>query len=435
MKKISIVFVCMLAVLSVFAQTITLEFRGTNKIRNFQAVVDGDSYYSNTNKIKPGNAVQKSITINDADTGSHTLEIYRANNIASKNTGDVAGTPVFSTTFRTREGYSTIISIRNGRATFTEKKLATSNDAYQNNYGDLLSRVRSYSSQSDRATALREAFSSPNNYFTSAQVRQLLSLVYTESVRLELAKAAYPGVTDPANYTQVNDVLTLQASRDELYNFTHSSGSTTIRTPMSDYAFTQLLQSANAHPSSWDKVREIREAISKTTNYFTVSQLRQLMLVAPSESDRLDIAKMAYKNIIDPLNYSQVLDVINSQSGRDELANYIRQNGGTITYTSRTPMSDAAFNQVYQKAANHFLSWDKTRDVKAAVNNTSNYFTTAQIRQLAMLLTNEDDRLEVAKTGYKNVTDAANYRQLYDMFTTQSYRDDLNTYIINHPQQ
>jgi len=437
MKSITILLVSILCSLSMLAQTITIQFRGTNKSRNFQAVIDGDSYYSNTNKVKPGNAIQKSITINDVDTGSHTLEMYRANNIVSKNTGTVTGMPILTTTFRVREGYNMIIGVRaNGRVTFTETKMKNDNgDAYQNNYDQLLSIVNSQSAQSDRISSLRNAFTNANNYFTSSQVRQLLSLIYTESVRLELAKLAYPGVTDPANYSVINNVLTQQSSRDELYNFTHSLGSTTVRTAMSSVSFSQLLQNINAYASSWDRVRMIRESVSNAANYFNISQLRQLMSIASSESDRLDIARMAYKNIIDPVNYTQVFDLLGTQTSRDELASYIRSNGGTVTYTSRTPMNDAAFNQLVQKASNHFLPWDKLRDVKAAVSDANNYFTTAQVRQLMSIITNEVDRLDIAKTAYRNVTDAGNYRQLYDMFNNQSSRDELNTYIINHPQQ
>jgi hypothetical protein len=437
MKSLIILLVSIICSLSMLAQTITIQFRGTNKVRNFQAVIDGDSYYSNTNKIKPGNAIQKSITINDADTGTHSLEMYRANNSASKNNGTITGSPILSTTFRVREGYDMIIGVRqNGRVTFTEKKMATGNgDAYQNNYNQLLSQVNNYSSQADRVSALRNAFNSPNNYFTSGQVKQLLSLVYNESTRLELAKLAYPGVTDPANYSTVNDVLTQQASRDDLYNFTHSSGTASVKTAMNDYAFSQLLQRINANASTWDRVRVIRETVSQANNYLSIAQLRQLMSIAPAESDRLDIARMAYKNITDPQNYAQVLDLISTQSSRDELVTYIRANGGAITYTARTPMADAAFTQLLQKASNHFLPWDKVRDVKNAVSDVSNYFTTAQVRQLLNIVATEADRLDIAKTAYRNVTDAGNYRQLYDMFANQSSRDELNTYIINHPQQ
>lgn len=435
MKSITILIACIFYSLSMLAQNITVQFRGINKNRNYMVVLDWDSYYSNTGKFKPGNDIQKSITVNDADTGLHTLEIYRSGNSASKNAGNNSGNPILKNTFRVREGYDMIIDVMgNGRATFTEKRSNENGDAYQNNYNQLLSTVSSYVGQFDRINALRNAFNNPNNYFTSAQVKQLLALIYTESVRLELAKLAYPGVTDPANYTLVNDVLTQQASRDELYYFTHSAGTTTIKTPMSDLAFSQLLQKVNAYASPWDRIREIRETVSKAYNYFNIYQLRQLMSVAAAENDRLDIAKMAYKNIVDPQNYTQVFDLFSTQASRDELISYIRSNGGTINYTARIPMSDAAFNQLLQKASAHFFPWDKLKDVKAAVSDDNNYFTTAQVRQLLSILNSETDRLDIAKTAYKNVTDAGNYRQLYDLFTTQSSRDDLNTYIINHPQ-
>ena len=36
-------------------------------------------------------------------------------------------------------------------------------------------------------------------------------------------------------------------------------------------------------------------------------------------------------------------------------------------------MADAIFTQVLQKASNHFLLWDKVRDIRDAYNNPSYY--------------------------------------------------------------
>ncbi len=91
-------------------------------------------------------------------------------------------------------------------------------------------------------------------------------------------------------------------------------------------------------------------------------------------------------------------------------------------------MSNAAFNQVLQKVSNHFLPWDKVRDAKEAFNNTSNLFTTYQIRQILSVISAETERLELAKLAHRTVTDPGNFLQLLDMFTSQTSKDDLTNY-------
>lgn len=59
-----------------------------------------------------------------------------------------------------------------------------------------------------------------NNCFTSAQVRELLTLFDFESTKLEIAKFAYPRTYDRGNYFMVNDVFDFDSSRSELSKFT-----------------------------------------------------------------------------------------------------------------------------------------------------------------------------------------------------------------------
>ena len=65
-------------------------------------------------------------------------------------------------------------------------------------------------------TALTGVFNKETNYFTVAQVKQLIPMVTLESKRLELAKSSYNNITDPANFTQLYDLFSTQASKDEL---------------------------------------------------------------------------------------------------------------------------------------------------------------------------------------------------------------------------
>jgi hypothetical protein len=80
---------------------------------------------------------------------------------------------------------------------------------------------------SSRYTELKAAFNDTQNNFTSAQIRQMLTLVnsgssllgISESNRVELAKLSYARVTDPGNFSQVIDLFSSQTSKDQLNNY------------------------------------------------------------------------------------------------------------------------------------------------------------------------------------------------------------------------
>jgi hypothetical protein len=572
MKKLLMVMISGILTLSVTAQTITIKFNGTNRARNYQVLLDGTSYYSNsaTDPNNTNTSVNKEVTLTNQQLGSHTIEIYRIRNNNSVNNNGTNTSPygntVYTNTFQLRQGYDMEIAINGmGQVTFTEKRVRnqgrrgnyqTVTPMTDENYNHLVSVVRGRFLQTSKVAAERDAFINTANYFTTSQVRQLLLLISSESNRLTLAKLAYPRVTDPSNFTQLYDVFNTIASRNEMNtfisnnpNYNNSRGNNNnnnnnsgYRTPMADYQFSQLLQTVNSqynqsakytiiagsfnNSANYFSTSQIRQLLSiinaevdrlalaklsyarasdpanftslydlfynqssrtelnnfingnttttgyKTamadyqfnqllqtvnsqynqsgkyatvsgafnngSNYFTTYQVRQLLTVINAESDKLALAKQSYLRVTDPANFSTLYDLFYTQSSRNELNTYVMQNGGTSTYNNpqyptRTPMTDATFNQVLQKVSNHFLPWDKVRDAKAAFNTTSYYFTTTQIRQILTVITSETDRLELAKLAWSRVTDPTNFTQIFDMFTSQANKDDLNSYIQSHP--
>ena len=574
MKKTLIILLSCIITLSVTAQTIRVTFNGANKTKNYQVVLDGTSYYSNSvNDPNSNNAnIRKEITLTNQQLGSHTLQVYRLRNNGGTYSNGTTTTPygnaIYSNRFRLRQGYDMDIVVNgNGRVMFSEKntneeadededqsvspvsdavfdqllqsvrskylqsskvtevrnaflnkanyftteqasqllslitsesnKLSlaklvyprvtdpsnftqlyevfasedsknemnifirnnsnTNNTTTSNNttrspmannqFSQLLQTVNSQYGQSGRYTTISGAFNNSNNYFTTSQVRQLLSLINSESERLVLAKQCYLRVSDPANFATLYDLFYNQSSKNDLNNYViQNGGSTTYnnnnnntyKTPMADYQFSQLLQTVNSQYNQSVRYNTISGAINNGANYFTTSQVKQLLSLINSESDKLALAKQSYLRVSDPANFTTLYDLFYNQSNRNDLNNYVIQNGGTSTYSNtqyntRTPMPDATFSQVLQKVSNHFLPWDKVRDAREAFNNTSYYFVTSQIRQILDVIASQNDRLDLAKLAWSRVADPSNFTQLFDLFTTQAYRDDLNAYMQAHP--
>jgi hypothetical protein len=191
--------------IGLIAQTVTIEVKGT---RNRQIIVDGQYYnlqnYNNTTGYTP-------IVLSGLSTGQHTLGIVRSNTstIATKN-------------FYLRPGYDlTLVVNSNGAVTTRESVVKTivPGAGYMVPLADadfniLYNQVLGERRVSMRNSLVREAFTEEDYYFTTTQARQLLQLINSQSQRLALAKLAYPKITDPVNFSRVNDLLNTRNQRD-----------------------------------------------------------------------------------------------------------------------------------------------------------------------------------------------------------------------------
>lgn len=428
--------------ISVVAQTVTIQFTGTNKNRNYQAVLDGVSYYSSSTDATGA----KKITITTLQPGDHTLAIYRTNNNRYNNgvTGaTTSGTAVYTKTFQLRSGYDMNIAIRGtGQVSFTEKRNRNTNTPSANTamgtaaFNQLLNSVRGKWSQSSRITTIRTAFNISTNYFSTDQVGQLLTLVSSEASRLELAKLVYPRVTDQAQFKDLSELFSTQSYKDNLDAFIRSNGGATAdtnygnRSPISSTTFTTLLQTVNNQYLQAGKVAVVRDALNNNSYYFTTTQLRQLITPITAESDRLTLLKQAYSRTADVAAFNTLSDLLYNQSSRTELTTFISNGGAVVSgnYANRVAISDAEFSRLEMKARLHFRQSSTVADLQAAFSSTTSYYNVLQIRQLLTLVTNEADRLALAKLAFHRVNDPTGYRQLDDVFTTQASRDELARY-------
>src|SRR5688572_23162944 len=110
MKNILTLLISGFLTLSLSAQTITLTFNGTNKNRNYQVLLDGTSYYSNsvTNPNSTNTNVRKEITLSNQQLGSHTIAVYRLRTTGTYSNGTntpTSGNAIYTNTFQLRQGY------------------------------------------------------------------------------------------------------------------------------------------------------------------------------------------------------------------------------------------------------------------------------------------------------------------------------------------
>jgi hypothetical protein len=94
------------------------------------------------------------------------------------------------------------------------------------------------------------------------------------------------------------------------------------RQAMSTYDFEKFASNIKSLWFSSGKMNTARDVIPK--NFFSTSQVRQLLQLFSTDSDRLEIAKLAYRYTIDQRNYYQLNDVFSFESSKEDLNSFVR---------------------------------------------------------------------------------------------------------------
>jgi hypothetical protein len=92
--------------------------------------------------------------------------------------------------------------------------------------------------------------------------------------------------------------------------------------PMNDASFSALLATMKRESFETTRLELTKQVVDK--NYFTTTQVRQLLLLYSFDNNRLDLAKHAYKNTIDRENYFQLYELFTFSRSKEELAAYVR---------------------------------------------------------------------------------------------------------------
>ena len=330
-------------------------------------------------------------------------------------------------------------SSRNELAAFVSSSAGNTNNTDNNgntgmsdvNFNKIYQATLQQSTTTGRVNYLSNTFINANNYFSVTQARQLIQQVTGESYRLDLAKKSYRTIVDRENFTRIYDLLNTQASRNELgvYVNNYNSGNTGTKTALTATQFDALYRDIQNRSNSY-RMTGLTDFFAIATNYLNVAQAQQLIELVTIESDRLQLAKSSYDNIVDPANFSQLYNLFSTQSSRNELMAYVNNyNGGEPTNTVRVPMTDANFNSLYRNIQFRFGIGAKMSSVTEVFANKSNYFTVAQAKQLIQLVSDESNRLQLAKSVYRNITNPENFNEMYDIFSNQAIKDELAAFV------
>jgi hypothetical protein len=118
-------------------------------------------------------------------------------------------------------------------------------------------------------------------------------------------------------------------------------------------------------------------------------------------------------------------------NGRNNNGGYGQNNGGYNKggYGNgyNQAVSSGEFQQLVANVRSEWFASGKLNIAKQGIGNY--YFTTSQVGQLMQLFSSDNDKLELAKLAYSKTVDPNNYTSLYNLFSIQSSRDELNAFI------
>ncbi len=421
MKKISILLVSLMMITSVFAQTVstlTITVKGNN---NNGVIIDGKEYAVtsdyNTNTNPP-------IVVSNMQAGQHTLQLKRRDEV------NIASIP-----FTIRTGYDLQITITaNGSVQQRESKWRADNNTTAVPMSDadftiLYNSIRSQWRSANKMKLASDAFANTSYYFTTAQARTLIQQINNQGDRFTLAKASYRSITDPTNFTMLYDLFNSQSYRDQLAAYVSSYSAGSSSTAMSSAAFNTIYRTARRQTTTNSQVSYIYNNFTNTNNYFTVSQAKQLVQLVPDETNRLYLAKISFRSIIDKNNFSQMHTLLNTQGSRNELDRFVTTYDDSNPVYARVAMKDADYNVLYRDVQNRFGVGAKMSALVNIFANESYYFTVAQARELIQLVSSESNRLELAKSSYGNIVDQANFNQIYAVLSSTASRNELETFV------
>ena len=196
---------------------------------NIRVSIDGKVINLNSNK-----AGDEFVT--DISSGNHAIKIWSMPVRTRGAYSSQAIRVLYDENVFIRGGYfADIVINRFGRIFKDEQQLEGNNDPGpypaqgQNHYPGYNPVMETNNFNALKATLKNEAFDASRlniakqagaaNFFSAAQVKEIVQLFSFDNSKLEIAKALYGRTTDKGNYFIVNDAFSYSSSKDELMAF------------------------------------------------------------------------------------------------------------------------------------------------------------------------------------------------------------------------
>jgi hypothetical protein len=311
-------------------------------------------------------------------------------------------------------------------------------------FSSLLRKVRNHLRNDSRLAAAEEAITNPAYSFNTRQLKMLLESFEGDLKRVQLAKLAYPKVTDKINFGKLDVVVTSEISKGELAAFIKDKDSSIVvysysesfRAPMANGNFNTAVSDIEKQWQEGARLSTIIDLFEEASSYFTVAQAKELIELVSDEGSRLHLAKAVYARIVDTENFSAMYSLFDSPERIEALKAYIGVSEKPVAVThnaGKAPMDEARFTSLLDDSKNTYRKKAIVKSVNNVFADANNYYTSYQARQLLLLISDGTDRLNAAKAAYRGITDPKDFMiQMNDLFRSESDRASLAAFVDNH---
>ncbi|MEI6822548.1 MAG: DUF4476 domain-containing protein [Bacteroidota bacterium] len=238
--------------------------------------------------------------------------------------------------------------------------------------------------------------------------------------------------------------------------------------PLDQQNFQNVKQTIASKKFEDSKLTIAKQVINN--NCLLASQVKDILFLFEFENTRLDFAKYAYGLTYDIGNYYLLNDAFKFEASVNDLNKYIsdynrnnrnepyyekddknynqndykkhhheKENHEKVVvyepvpgYTGKigcnNPMTHESFQNVKQSIASKSFEDTKLTIAKQVLNN--NCLLTSQVKEILLLFSFENTKLDFAKYAYSYTYDIGNYYMLNDAFQFESSINDLNKFII-----
>lgn len=294
------------------------------------------------------------------------------------------------------------------------------------------------------------------NCLSSEQVKKIAALFENDFNRLEFAEIAYLNTTDKTNFYEVYDAFAYFSTVFRLHDYI--KGQSGIIEPKDDNVLTTLTFPNYNYPKYVDYkggkgcnsvitnqqfikwAQKMAEANSDNeklpigknfVTYYCMStaQVMKITSLLSVESNRLTLAKLAYKRVYDKGNYNYMTQLFKYEYNRKNL----------LVYINSAPYDD---NNADCKVTEKDIADIKTQINKQSFSNTKmtlakqvikakKCFTTDQIIEILRLFNYDSLKMDLAKYAYDYVTDKENYYKTANLLRYEFDKQSLLEYYKN----
>jgi hypothetical protein len=164
--------------------------------------------------------------------------------------------------------------------------------------------------------------------FTTSQIMKMVTLLQLEQNRYNVLIRAYEAVYDEGNFDSAVQVFAHMPNRKMFQDYIQNKRAVVgmpvpVPCELNDQIFGRMKNVFAQESSSSARVQIVKDQLPRY-NCYTSVQIKQIVVLFNSGSDKLEISKFAYDFVTDKNNYFfEISPLINSSMDRQALSNYI----------------------------------------------------------------------------------------------------------------